>query len=69
MRVDPVAVTSGDDPRVEDYLQLTDMDLRQRIESDRGFFMAEGHLIIERCASLHLPIRSVLTSERWLDRL
>lgn len=69
MRIDPNPVTSAQDPRVEDYLRLTDMDLRQRIESDRGFFMAEGHLIIERCASLHLPFRSVLTSERWVDRL
>ena len=69
MRIDPHPVTSAEDPRVEDYLRLTDMDLRQRIESDRGFFMAEGHLIIERCASLHLAFRSVLTSDRWLDRL
>lgn len=69
MNVDPVPVTRGDDPRVEDYLQLTDMDLRQRMESHGGFFMAEGHLIIERCASMRLGFRSVLTSERWLDRL
>ena len=69
MRIDPVPVEHAEDPRVGDYLRLTDMDLRQRIESDRGFFMAEGHLIIERCASLRLRFRSVLTSERWLDRL
>lgn len=69
MRIDPVAVESADDVRVRDYLQLTDMDLRQRVEVDGGFFMAEGHLIIERCAALGLPFRSVLTSPRWLDRL
>ena len=69
MRIDPVPVANAEDPRVVDYLQLTDMDLRQRIEADRGLFMAEGHLIIERCASLRLRFRSVLTSERWLDRL
>lgn len=69
MRIDPVAVESAEDVRVTDYLQLTDMDLRQRVEVDRGFFMAEGHLIIERCAAGGLPFHSVLTSPRWLDRL
>lgn len=69
MRLDPIPVESPDDARVADYLHLTDMDLRQRIESTGGFFMAEGHLIIERCAGLGLAFRSVLTSERWLERL
>jgi tRNA G18 (ribose-2'-O)-methylase SpoU len=45
------------------------MDLRQRLEPERGVFMAEGHLIIERCASLGMTFQSVLTSRRWLDRL
>lgn len=69
MNVDPVPVTRADDPRVVDFLQLTDMDLRRSLETDRGFFIAEGHLIIERCADLHLHFRSVLTSERWLGRI
>ena len=69
MRIDPVAVESSDDARVSDYLHLTDMDLRQRVEVDRGFFMAEGHLIIERCAAQGLSFRSVLTSPRWIERL
>lgn len=69
MRIDPARVERADDPRVVDYLSLTDMDLRQRIESSRGYFMAEGHLIIERCAALGLLFHSVLTSARWLDRL
>ena len=35
------------------------MDLRQRVEVDGGFFMAEGHLIIERCAALGLPFEVI----------
>ena len=69
MRIDPTPVTRADDPRVHDYLQLTDMDLRQRREPDEGIFMAEGHLVIERCAAHGLRFVSVLTSARWLDRL
>jgi tRNA G18 (ribose-2'-O)-methylase SpoU len=69
VRIDPVAVTTADDPRVEAYLRLTDMDLRQRVEPERGVFMAEGHLIIERCAEFGMGFQSVLTSPRWLDRL
>ncbi|MFM1965184.1 MAG: hypothetical protein RL134_909 [Actinomycetota bacterium] len=69
MRVDPVEVTQVDDPRVDAYLRLTDMDLRQRIEPERGYFMAEGHLVIERCVARGMPILSVLTSPRWIDRL
>lgn len=69
MRVAHYPVESADDPRVDAYLRLTDMDLRQRIEPERGFFMAEGHLVIERCVASGLPISSVLTAPRWLDRL
>ena len=69
MRIDSRDVVSTDDPRVVDYLRLTDMDLRQRIEPERGVFMAEGHLVIERCAAQGLRLLSVLTSRRWLPRL
>lgn len=69
MRVDSIEVTRADDPRARDYLQLTDMDLRQRSEPEQGIFMAEGHLVIERCAARGMRFVSVLTSARWLDRL
>lgn len=62
-------VTERDDPRIEAYADLTDMDLRQRVEPARGIFMAEGHLVIERCARHGLDFVSVLTSPRWLPRL
>ena len=49
MRVDPDAVISADDPRVAAFTRLTDMDLRRGWEQEAGVFMAEGHLVIERC--------------------
>lgn len=69
MRIDPVAVTSPSDPRVTAYTDLTDMHLRMATEASAGLFMAEGHLVIERCANLGLDVVSVLSSPRWLDRL
>ncbi len=69
MRIDPRPVLSASDPRVATYTQLTDMDLRVRTEAAGGYFMAEGHLVIQRCAELGLAFMSVLTSTRWLERL
>jgi tRNA G18 (ribose-2'-O)-methylase SpoU len=69
VRIDPVPVTTADDPRVDAYLRLTDIDLRQASEPARGLFIAEGHLVIERCAAQGLGFLSVLTARRWLARL
>lgn len=69
MRCDPDRVGGIDDPRVASYRSLTDMALRQRVEVEQGFFMAEGHLVIARCAELGLRFESVLTAPRWLDRM
>jgi tRNA G18 (ribose-2'-O)-methylase SpoU len=69
VRIDPVRVVDAADVRVADFVDLTDMHLRQRMEPERGVFMAEGHLVIERCVQAHMEILAVLTAERWLDRL
>lgn len=69
MRRDIVAISDARDPRIQLFTDLTDVDLRQRIEPERGFFMAEGHLVIERCARAGLAFLAVLTERRWLDRL
>lgn len=69
MIVETERVIDTSDPRVALFTRLTDMDLRQRIEPARGIFMAEGHLVIERCARADLPIVAVLTEDRWLPRL
>ncbi len=60
-------VTSADDPRVADYRNLTDVGLRKRLEPENGLFMAESHQVIRRALEAGYPIRSVLTTARWLD--
>lgn len=69
MIVDPTPVTDPSDPRIHLFADLTDMDLRRRVEPDQGVFMAEGHLVIERCAQAGLEFLAVLTEARWLPRL
>ena len=61
-----VYVDSVDDPRLADYRALTDVELRRRTEPAEGIFIAEGELVIRRAAAAGYPMRSALTSERWL---
>lgn len=64
-----VRVTDPDDPQVEDYLRLTDVALRRRLEPERGLYLAESEKVIRRAvAAGHRP-RSYLLAERWLADL
>lgn len=64
-----IEVTGSNDPRLRDYVSLRDTQLRQSVESERGLFIAEGALIIERAVEAgHEPI-SFLLAPRWLARL
>ncbi|MFM9134131.1 MAG: TrmH family RNA methyltransferase [bacterium] len=62
-------VADPEDPRLHPFRDLTDMDLRRRIEPERGFFIAEGRLVIERVARAGHAIDAVLTAPRWLPVL
>ncbi|MGP9692996.1 TrmH family RNA methyltransferase [Brachybacterium sp. AOP25-B2-12] len=61
-------ITSTDDPRLDDYLRMTDVRLRSRIEPERGLFMAESYNVIERALEAGCAPRSFLMSETWLER-
>lgn len=57
------------DPRVNDFTQLKDVNLRKSFEAEHGLYLAESFSVISRAlAAGHQP-RSVLTSEHWLGRL
>ena len=61
-----VHLTDPDDERLADYLRLTDVALRRRLETERGLYMAEsGNVIARAVAAGHRP-RSFLMAERWL---
>lgn len=65
----PIAITAADDPRLADYVSLTDVALRRRTEPERGLYIAESHKVIRRAlAAGHRP-RSYLMAERWVTDL
>lgn len=64
-----VTVDDPADPRVADYVALTDVELRRHREVAEGLFIAEGEKVVRRAlAAGHVP-RSVLLAPRWLDRM
>jgi tRNA G18 (ribose-2'-O)-methylase SpoU len=58
----PNPVDRADDPRIADYVDLSDPDLRRRVEADRGFFIAEGPVVIRTLLTTSLHLRSVLVT-------
>ena len=63
-----VAIDDPADPRLADYVDLTDVAARQRRERDE-FFIAEGPVAIERLLQSDHRVRSVLVSSQKYERL
>ncbi|ONH57053.1 rRNA methyltransferase [Frankia sp. CcI49] len=57
-----VVIDDPADPRVSDYVALTDVALRRRREPEQGLFIAEGERVIERALRAGYQPRSVLVS-------
>ena len=65
----PTPIDDPQDPRLLDYVGLTDVALRRRTEPERGLYIAESEKVIRRAlAAGHQP-RSYLMAERWLTDL
>ena len=62
-------VTDAADPRLTDFTRLRDVELRKSLEAERGLFLAEGEKVIRRAIGAGYPIRSILTTGRWLTSL
>lgn len=65
----PIQVTDPADPRVADYVGLTDAARRMRHEPAAGFFLAEGAGVVARAAAAGYPPRSLLLSPQRYDEL
>ena len=57
------------DPRLEDYISMTDVRLRSAMEPERGLYMAESHNVIMRSVEAGHHPRSFLMAPRWLDQM
>ena len=62
-------VDHHDDVRLSEYAALTDAGARHEIETAHGCFVVEGLLALEAAASSAYPLRSVLVSDRRIDRV
>jgi tRNA G18 (ribose-2'-O)-methylase SpoU len=71
--LEPVAelieVADAADPRLADYVSLRDVQLRQSLEAEHGFFIAEGEKVVRRAVAAGYAPRSFLMTSRWLDGL
>jgi len=64
--VESVRVEDAADPRLADYVRLTDVHLRRSLEAAEGLFVAEGEKVIRRAIAAGYPVRSILVAD---DRL
>ncbi|MEX0427134.1 TrmH family RNA methyltransferase [Nocardioides sp. DS6] len=64
-----VEIDSPDDPRLADYRDLRDVELRKSLEAAEGLFLAEGEKVVRRATEAGFAPRSFLMAPRWLDGL
>jgi tRNA G18 (ribose-2'-O)-methylase SpoU len=64
-----VDIVSADDPRLADYRDLRDVELRKHLEAEHGLFLAEGEKVVRRAVQAGHRPRSLLMAPRWLDGL
>jgi tRNA G18 (ribose-2'-O)-methylase SpoU len=62
----PLRIEGRDDPRIGDYLNLTDVALRSRRDLLLGLYLAESEKVIRRALDAGHRPRSLLLSDRWL---
>lgn len=62
-----IRLESIDDPRVEAYTNLTELQLRNRLEPAKGLFIAESPKVITRALAAGREPISLLVEEPWID--
>ncbi|WP_287899232.1 RNA methyltransferase [Arthrobacter sp.] len=64
-----IALENASDPRIADYRNLTDVQLRLKTEPERGLYIAESSRVVRRAiAAGHRP-RSFFLTEKWIKDL
>lgn len=64
-----IEVTDPADPRLADYRDLRDVQLRTHLEAEHGLFLAEGEKVVRRAVEAGYTPRSFVMAPRWLDGL
>lgn len=63
-----IPVSDADAPELRDYLNLTDVALRRKLEHDNGLYIAESSKVIERAIRAGHQPRSLFVQEQWLEQ-
>jgi len=64
-----IPIEDADDPRLADYRDLRDVQLRRTLEAEHGLFIAEGEKVVRRALEAGYVPRSFLMAPRWLPGL
>lgn len=62
-----ITIDSIDDERVAAYTNLTEIQLRNRLEPERGLFIAESPKVIDRALAAGRGPISLLVEEPWIE--
>lgn len=62
-----ITIDSIDDERVAAYTNLTEIQLRNRLEPERGLFIAESPKVIDRALATGREPISLLVEEPWIE--
>ena len=62
-----ITIDSIDDERVAAYTNLTESQLRNRLEPERGLFIAESPKVIDRALAAGREPISLLVEEPWIE--
>lgn len=63
------SIRSLDDPRVDVFARMTDVQLRSRLEPERGIFIAESDKVIDRALAAGYEPLSLLIPDHRLERM
>lgn len=61
-----INVSTIDDPRLDTYARLTEVQLRNKLEPEKGMFIAESSKVIERAIAGGMQPLSLLMEEKFL---
>ncbi len=64
-----LSLADAEDPRLADYVGLTDVHLRRSLEAVHGLFIAEGAKVIRRAIAAGYPVRSLLVADDKLTTI
>lgn len=67
MALKPIEITTLEDPRISMFCKLTDPQLRQRQEPQKGIFIAESPKVIRVALRSHYDPLALLCERRHLD--